>query len=276
MYVEYQRPDPALAEQHATPVVMFPGGCVTGALYWSTPDERPGWAHHFVERGWTVYVVDWPGHGRSGFPLDLATMPYERVVEAGQKLLERIGPAVVLGGSMSGPIAWKLADLVPDKVRAILAWAPGPPGNIQPVDDPTMVTGALDESQPVIFTDQEYMRVRWAAGPLFPVEHLAQYQMLHVPESARTMNQRRNAGGTALYVTNPAVFASIPVLILTSENDRGHPREHDEAIARFLGADFAYLPEVGMPGHSHEMMLDHKNEELSAYMLAWLEQKGVR
>ena len=64
MYVEYQLPDPDGAT-HDTPIALIHGGCVTGASYWSTPDERKGWAQTFLDDGWTVYVVDWPGHGRS-------------------------------------------------------------------------------------------------------------------------------------------------------------------------------------------------------------------
>src|ERR687887_2351060 len=100
MYVEYQQPAPG-APKRPLPVAFFHGGMGTGQTYWSTPDGRKGWAHHLAELGWTVYVVDWPGHGRSGFPPDYGSMPYERVVEAGLALLDRIGPAILVTHSMS-------------------------------------------------------------------------------------------------------------------------------------------------------------------------------
>jgi pimeloyl-ACP methyl ester carboxylesterase len=32
-----------------------------------TPDGRPGWAYDFVNQGYTVYMMDYPGQGRSAF-----------------------------------------------------------------------------------------------------------------------------------------------------------------------------------------------------------------
>jgi len=32
-----------------------------------TPDGRPGWAYDFVNQGYTVYMMDYPGTGRSAY-----------------------------------------------------------------------------------------------------------------------------------------------------------------------------------------------------------------
>lgn len=56
------------------PVVMLHGACHTGLCYLSTPDGRRGWADHFAGVGHEVYVVDWPGHGRSPPSPHLATL----------------------------------------------------------------------------------------------------------------------------------------------------------------------------------------------------------
>ena len=67
-YVEYWIPSDLL---HPTPIVMIHGGGGQGTDMLGTADGREGWAHWFVRRGWAVYVVDRPGHGRAPFHPDL-------------------------------------------------------------------------------------------------------------------------------------------------------------------------------------------------------------
>ena len=53
--------------RHETPIVMIHGGGGQGTDFLGTADGREGWVHWFVRRGWAVYVVDRPQHGRSPF-----------------------------------------------------------------------------------------------------------------------------------------------------------------------------------------------------------------
>jgi pimeloyl-ACP methyl ester carboxylesterase len=64
MYVQYQVP---AKRTQPYPVVMWHGGGQTGTNFMGTPDGRTGWADYFLERGYTVYIVDQPGRARSGF-----------------------------------------------------------------------------------------------------------------------------------------------------------------------------------------------------------------
>ncbi|KAK2048022.1 alpha/beta-hydrolase [Colletotrichum somersetense] len=47
------------------PIVFFHGGGTTGVTWLNTPDNRPGWATYFLQKGHTVYLVDVAGIGRS-------------------------------------------------------------------------------------------------------------------------------------------------------------------------------------------------------------------
>ncbi|MDH4307751.1 MAG: hypothetical protein OEX04_09750 [Acidimicrobiia bacterium] len=49
------------------PIVMIHGSNGTGMTFESTPDGREGWATWFVRQGFSTYVVDHAGRGRSGF-----------------------------------------------------------------------------------------------------------------------------------------------------------------------------------------------------------------
>ncbi len=63
MYVHYRVP----AAAKGVPVVMVHGSNHTGVTYETTPDGREGWATWFVRLGNPFYVVDHSGRGRSGF-----------------------------------------------------------------------------------------------------------------------------------------------------------------------------------------------------------------
>ncbi len=62
IYVEYQIP---ARRRHVLPIVMIHGHGQSGLNYISTPDGRPGWRDYFVRRGYTVYIIDQAGRGRS-------------------------------------------------------------------------------------------------------------------------------------------------------------------------------------------------------------------
>jgi pimeloyl-ACP methyl ester carboxylesterase len=62
MYVEYQVPK---RKRHPYPVVLIHGGSQTGVNFKGTPDGREGWGTYLLRRGYTVYIVDQVGRGRS-------------------------------------------------------------------------------------------------------------------------------------------------------------------------------------------------------------------
>ena len=62
MFVEWEAPaDP----RPGPPWVLVHGGGGQAIDYTITFDGRPGWSRLLVEQGYTVFVVDRPGHGRS-------------------------------------------------------------------------------------------------------------------------------------------------------------------------------------------------------------------
>jgi pimeloyl-ACP methyl ester carboxylesterase len=70
MYVEAMVPKNI---RHPYPVIFICGGAgQTAVTELQTPDGRPGWAYDFVNMGYTVYVMDYPGRGRSLFYPNLA------------------------------------------------------------------------------------------------------------------------------------------------------------------------------------------------------------
>jgi pimeloyl-ACP methyl ester carboxylesterase len=65
MYVEVWVPKNV---RHPYPIVFVTGGGGQGAYNLiQTPDGRPGWAYDFVGQGYTVFMMDYPGQGRSAY-----------------------------------------------------------------------------------------------------------------------------------------------------------------------------------------------------------------
>jgi pimeloyl-ACP methyl ester carboxylesterase len=65
MYVEVWVPKNI---RHQFPIVFITGGGGQGAYsLLQTPDGRPGWAYDFVRQGYTIYMMDYPGQGRSAY-----------------------------------------------------------------------------------------------------------------------------------------------------------------------------------------------------------------
>jgi pimeloyl-ACP methyl ester carboxylesterase len=81
MYVEYFVPAEV---RHEFPLVLVHGGGGQGISFLGRGDGSPGWLHYALAEGYTVYVVDRPGHGRNPPHPELvgplsAPTPYEGV-----------------------------------------------------------------------------------------------------------------------------------------------------------------------------------------------------
>ncbi len=269
------------------PVVMLHGGFHTGSGYLTTPDGRPGWAHHFAERGHEVYVPDWPGHGRSPSDQEFATLSTVNIARSIDMLLQDIGRAIVLAHSAAGPIAWWVAGKSPSLVAAIVGIAPGPPANIQqPLPDDPCAIAELQHDQtagcPIyspqnkpVWVDRDFIKRFWANSPKFPQHAFETYARSIVPESAAVLNERFHIGGKGLSVTNPKEVSDRPVLIVTGELDPRHPKEIDAQLAVFLNADHLWLPQVGVLGNGHMLMLETNSDEIACLISAWLEKNSL-
>lgn len=62
MYVEYFVPADARQD---TPIIFVHGGGGQGIAFYGRGEGKPGWLHYALAAGYTVYVIDRPGHGRN-------------------------------------------------------------------------------------------------------------------------------------------------------------------------------------------------------------------
>ena len=278
---------PARLHSHKLPLVFIHGAFHTGAAYLTTPDGRAGWAPWFANSGRKVYVADWPGHGRSPMNADFHKLSAVDIVHSMSTLIQEVGPCILIAHSAGGPISWQLAEQLPELVRGIVGIAPGGPANIQPAlpDDPEAIAALrFDEeagcpiySDPnqTAYVDIDFIRNYWANTPRFPAAALERYARSIVGESPQILNERFRIGGAGLMVNKPEVVAARPILIVTGEQDPRHPREVDSKVAQYLSADFLYLPDEGITGNGHMLMLDDNSDEIAALIDNWLTSKKI-
>ena len=280
IYVDHLLPVSGSAQKSS--IIMVHGGGHTGSCYLSTPDGRLGWAPHFAAHGYDVFVPDWPGHGRSPMRPDFASLGTKDIANALLALLEKIGPAILMVHSASGPMAWWITEQRPDLVLAIVAIAPGAPANLLPdlpADPEKILALGNDENagcpvysiedKPIWFSEA-FVADYWANAPRFPKNTIRDYTRSIVPESARVLNERFNIGGRGLKICDPQNLANHHILIMTGEYDRRHPKIVDEATATYLGAEFMWLPDHGIGGNGHMLMIEDNSHQIAGIILEWL------
>ena len=269
-------------------VVMVHGGTQTGACFLRTADGRPGWAFAFAARGYTVILPDWPGSGRSG-----AVPPAELDGAAVCKGLGAVieaqkAPVILLTHSMSGAYGWRLVETHGERIARVVAIAPGPPGNIQA--EPRIIAESGDETElqtpalrftlskrephraPMDFVEKKIVGDGWR----FPRAGVAGMAAAMGTLAPRLIHERLNVRGAQLKVSRFENFHGKPILLVTGSHDIDHPRSLDAATADWLAdngaaAEFWYLPELGIEGNGHMMMMEDNSDELAARIAGWLE-----
>ena len=178
-------------------------------------------------------------------------------------LLERIGPAILLTHSRSGPFGWLVADARPELVKAILAVEPnGPPFfDVPPsAPRPTFVRGWGIAYAPLHF-DPPVSQPANLAPSLDAADDGPDLERCWLPSGAkRTLPDLQR----------------MPILILVSE--ASYHARYDHCTVRFLvqngvRPDFVRLGEIGIHGNGHMMMLEKNNEQIARELTAWLDQK---
>lgn len=283
VYLESMIPDRNAGK---IPFLLIHGGAHTGACFLATADGDPGWAHDFVAAGHSVHILDWPGTGRSGpAPLDLDG---ETLCHCLGEALQSIGEACVLvTHSMSGAYGWRLLESHGQLIHRLVAVAPAPPGNLQPQPEVLAESGAmvsvrgavLDISIPL---DRPFHPSRQFAldkllgkSTRFPKAALDSYVSSLQPLLPRLLYERQNVHGSQLCIQDFTHFAGKQILVITGSDDTDHPRYLDAETVNWLAqcgarAEFWFLPERGISGNGHMLMLENNAGDIAALVCEWV------
>ncbi|MBB3014165.1 alpha/beta hydrolase [Cupriavidus alkaliphilus] len=230
------------------------------------PDGRPGWALLFANRGWDVYVVDWPGVGRSGTrPENLADTPAD-LVNALALLLERTGPSVLVGHSIGAAVALKLTERHPESIRAVAALAPASVESVGSVVPPS----PLDEFSG---TTREGARQRFANSAKFPEAAFDRYfaslvlygPRIHNAAIGLTDELKLDRSKTGLWNKR------VPTLVLAADDDMTVPASRMAETTRVMGVPMTMLGRNwSMPGHGHLFIVELESEAIAGRVEEWL------
>jgi pimeloyl-ACP methyl ester carboxylesterase len=219
--------------------------------------------------------TQWPGAGKKGDPIfdafyasqveTLASgVEVQRLAtEAGTALLDKIGPAIVIGHSQGGPYGWLLADNRPKSVKAIIAVEPsGPPfRNAVVKEDKTRKWGL---PWGIADIPLHYSPPAKTPEDLAPVPE----KQADSPDLAVCWKQ----SDPPRQLPN---LKGIPILIVTSESSAMSAYEH--CTSKFLTQagvpnTFMRLEEYGIHGNGHMMMLEKNSLEIAALLQKWLHE----
>ncbi|HEX8967154.1 MAG TPA: hypothetical protein VF937_04685 [Chloroflexota bacterium] len=284
MYVQYQVPA-SIVTQPKPAVVMIHGCCLSAKSWEETPDGRMGWSDYFVRKGYPTYLVDQVTRARSGFDPTV----FEQV-RSGAAPPDSLPNILVIGHQAAwtsfrfGPtfgtpypdeqFPYDYADefykqLIPD-LNLMLGPYSGPNPTFNNLSSlATQLDGAI--------------LIGHSESGFFP-ENAA----LVNPQGIRGMITIEPGGSctTANPLTAPlssdqiAKLAAIPTLILYGDHLSGgflksYADCHDVYLPQIeaAGGDitFVSLPDMGIFGNSHMMMLDRNNLDIADIIMDWID-----
>lgn len=263
MYVQRLVP---VRRSFTLPVVMIHGGVHTGATWETTPDGREGWQTLFVRHGFEVLVIDQAWRGRSA--PDLAFLdPWVETNEA-------IGPVQTWGMEMVDTFSRGGGRFPLDSSRSYAAqlWpdffvhrarSVGKPALSDPRALPPLVELLDKIGRAVLITHSQSAHAGWQLAVAQPDRVAAIYAI--------------EPGLVAPGLDDPR-FPAIRVQIVWGDNlpqDGAALTMKCVAEARALaqsrpGLSVDLLPDHGIFGNGHMLMMEDNNDVLADRAMAWL------
>jgi pimeloyl-ACP methyl ester carboxylesterase len=264
MYVQHYG-----AAAASSSAVLVHGGVHTGVCWTTRPDGRPCWAPYLAERGWAVYVVDWPGVGRSGGVGSLLQSRAEHIVSALADLLRAVGPSLLVGHSIGAALAAKVMEVAREHTTGLISIAPAPHGNVVRPETPV----PRPEDQPIIF-DEAPMQHFFCNAPRFPKGAIDQYRRSLCAMSPSVFNALGPGNASqALAIDHIGRLASIPKLVVAGDHDQLVTAQMSSAVAQSLGAPHVTVgKDWGLPGFGHMIPIEDGSEEVLDRCLDWFAQ----
>ena len=268
VYATYQYP----AEmRHPHPILFNSGGGHTARVYDTTPDGREGWLTLFLREGFAVYGVDRPNTGRSG--TDICKINAVKLGLAPPTQLPAINRYAAESSWVTFRWGPKYGEPYPNTQFPIEAADKYFPQTVSTYRDEqealksvAAFTALIDRvPEPVILQT-------WSSsgllGYLTAAERPDRVKAILAIETSVTAFD-------AIQLAARQKLTTIPILIVIGD----HAQDRVDASRKFqkemaaLGGRVTVdvLPEAGIYGNGHTMMLEKNNKQIMHRMIAWLE-----
>ena len=266
MYVQYFLPQ---NKKGKLPLLLWHGGGLSGVTYETKPDGKPGWLDYFIRAGWDTYISDAMERGRSGwsstFKGEAMELPFNDPWER-----FRIGPAGSWNDDVEKRVTYPGAQFPTESYAQFMK---------QGV--PRWVT-----------TDEQiinaYISLVDKICPCVVLVHSQSGTFGYKVLEARPDKVKALVAVEPTLAGDKNKIASIkgtPILTIIGDNAKDHPRwknirqnsvGYSEAF-KAGGGDFTLvdLPDAGMKGNSHMMMMDKNSDQIAGLIQKWLVSKGL-
>jgi hypothetical protein len=270
MYVQYFVPQ---NERGSLPLLMWHGGGLTGVTYETTPDGREGWLNYFIKKGWTVYNSDAVERGRAGWAMYPDVFKGEPIFLTKENPFERFRIGAGPGSYSKDPAKMKVQ-----------------PGSQFPVEGYDNFT---KQNVPRWTTTDDAIIAAYIAlvDKVCPCVVLVHSQ---AGQFGQKVAQARPDKVKALVLVEPAGFgdpqlagklSNTPILTVYGDfidQDARWPAIRATELkfleqVRAAGGSFEVvnLPQIGIKGNSHMMMMDKNNLQVADVIQGWLEKQGL-
>ena len=228
--VEHTQPE---GDRRSLPIVLV-HGLWADAWVW----ER--WLPHAASRGWDAWAVQLRGRQGSRPVADLGKVRIEDFVRDVRDVLQRLGPAIVVGHSMGGLIVQAVAAS-DERVRAAALVSAIPPRGILAASGPMIRRSP--RFLPAILAGRTFAPRRSDAAALIcnasPPDVLEQYTARVVADSG-TVARQILLGAVRI---DPALVRC-PAIIVGMGRDRISPPSVHPKLAERYGGDLVMFPDL--------------------------------
>jgi pimeloyl-ACP methyl ester carboxylesterase len=273
VYATYQYP---AERRYPHPILFNSGGGHTARVYDTTPDGREGWLTLFLREGFAVYGVDRPNTGRSG--TDICRINAVRLGRAAASELPAINRYAAESSWVTFRWGPKFGEPYPNTQFPIEAASNYYPQTISTYRDPEETKKSVAAFAALIDKVPEPVIIQtWSSsgllGYLTAIERVDRVKaILAVETSVTAFDEISPAGRQKL--------AQVPILIVIGDRAQDRvdaSRKFQKEMAAIGGSvTVDVLPEAGIFGNGHTLMLEKNNKQIMHRMIAWLEGNVYR